>query len=63
MRENRKALIERKVVWDGPIGPQEVLRADVQMLDAQWRASPIYIGPGGKDSCQLRYSHTISVSE
>jgi hypothetical protein len=26
------------------------------MLDAQWRASPIYIGPGGKDTCQLRYS-------
>jgi hypothetical protein len=51
------ALIERKVAWDGPIGPhQEILWVDVQMLDALWRGSPIYIGPGGEGSYQLRYS-------
>jgi hypothetical protein len=51
------ALIERKVVWDGPIGPhEEILWADVRLLDALWRGSPIYIGPGGKGSYQIRYS-------
>jgi hypothetical protein len=50
-------LIERKIAWDGPIGPhEEVLWADVQMLDALWRGSPTYIEPGGKESYQLRYS-------
>jgi hypothetical protein len=51
------AVTERKVVWDGPVGPhEEVLWADVQTLDALWRGSRIDIGPGGKDSYQLRYS-------
>jgi len=51
------ALIEREVAWNGLIGPhEEVLWADVQMLDALWRGSPIYVGPGGKGSYQLRYS-------
>jgi hypothetical protein len=50
-------LIEREIAWDGPTSPhEEVLWANVQMLDALWRGSPIYVGPDGKGSYQLRSS-------